>query len=115
MDGALIAFILPVVTALWGLSDGQTGLLGSSVLMGYLSGALTTGLLGDRIGRKKVMMWALAIYSLATLVAAMSPSWEFLFSFRLLAGSVPVQSRRSLPRSCRSSWPRATAVVSWVR
>lgn len=86
MDGALIAFLLPVVAALWDLSDSQTGLLGSSVLIGYLFGALSAGLLGDRIGRKKVMMWALAIYSLATLVAAASPSWTFLFVFRMLAG-----------------------------
>lgn len=86
MDGAIIAFILPVVTTLWGLSSGQTGLLGSSLLIGYLFGALSAGALGDVIGRKKVMLGALAIYAAATLVAAMSPNWEFLFVFRVLAG-----------------------------
>jgi len=86
MDGAIIAFILPVVTALWGLSSGETGLLGSSLLIGYLFGALSAGALGDVIGRKKVMLGALAIYAIATLIAAMSPSWEFLFVCRVLAG-----------------------------
>ncbi len=28
MDGAMIAFILPAVTSLWGLTNQQTGLLG---------------------------------------------------------------------------------------
>lgn len=86
MDGAVIAFILPVVTALWGLSLGQTGLLGSALLIGYLFGALSAGVLGDLIGRKKVMLSALAVYALASVVAAMSPNWEFLFGLRVLAG-----------------------------
>jgi MFS transporter, putative metabolite:H+ symporter len=86
MDGAVIAFILPAVTALWGLSSGQTGLLGSSLLIGYLFGAFLAGTLGDLIGRKRIMMYALAIYCTATLIAAASPSWEFLFVMRVLAG-----------------------------
>jgi putative MFS transporter len=85
MDGAMIAFILPAVTALWKLSDGQTGWLGSSAMIGYLFGAFFAGALGDLIGRRTVMMYALAIYSLATLVAAFAPSWEFLFGWRVVA------------------------------
>lgn len=85
-DGAIVAFLLPVVTSLWGLSSGQTGLLGSAVLIGYLFGALSAGALGDVIGRKKVMLGALAVYAVATLVAALSPTWQFLFVFRVLAG-----------------------------
>jgi putative MFS transporter len=86
MDGALIAFILPVVTVLWGLSKGQTGLLGSALLIGYLFGALAAGTLGDIVGRKTIMMSALAVYAIATVIAAMSPNWQFLFVFRTLAG-----------------------------
>ncbi len=86
MDAALVAFILPSATAVFSLSSGQTGLLGSSVLIGYLFGALSAGVLGDLIGRKKVMMYALAIYAAASLVAALSPSWGFLFWSRVVAG-----------------------------
>src|SRR2546428_11320074 len=67
MDGAMIAFILPAVTALWKLSDSQTGGLGSSAVIGYLFGAFFAGALGDLIGRRTGMMYALPIYSLATL------------------------------------------------
>src|SRR5438132_1733458 len=38
MDGAMIAFILPVVSSLWGLTNQQTGILGSSLMIGYLFG-----------------------------------------------------------------------------
>lgn len=86
MDGAIVAFLLPPVTALWSLSSGQVGLLGSSVLIGYLFGALSAGVLGDLIGRRMVMMAALAVYAIASLIAAAAPSWEFLFAFRVIAG-----------------------------
>jgi len=85
MDGALIAFILPAVTALWRLTDEQTGLLGSSAMIGYLAGAFFAGTLGDLIGRRTVMMYALAVYCLATLVAAFAPNWQFLFWWRVAA------------------------------
>jgi putative MFS transporter len=86
MDGAVIAFILPPVTALWQLSDSQTGLLGSALLIGFLFGAVGAGTLGDLIGRRRIMLYALGIYCVASLVAAVSPSWEFLFVMRVLAG-----------------------------
>lgn len=86
MGLAVLAFILPTVTALFGLSNAQTGLLGSSVLIGYLFGAFFAGTLGDRIGRRTVMMYALAVYTIAALVAALSPNWAFLFWSRVVAG-----------------------------
>ena len=86
MDAALIAFILAPAMKLWSLSNSQTGVLGSSLMIGYLVGAFTAGTLGDLIGRRKVMMYALFIYTVATLFAAFSPSWHFLFWSRMLAG-----------------------------
>ena len=85
MDGAMIAFILPAVSSLWGLTNQQTGLLASSAMIGYLFGAFLAGTLGDLTGRRAVMMHALAIYCLATLVAAFAPSWQFLFTWRVIA------------------------------
>jgi MFS transporter, putative metabolite:H+ symporter len=85
MDGAMIAFILPAVTSLWGLTNQQTGLLGSSAMIGYLFGAFFAGTLGDLTGRRTVMMYALAIYSVATFIAAFAPSWQFLFWWRVVA------------------------------
>src|SRR5256885_13983672 len=85
MDGAMIAFILPAVTKLWGLTDQQTGWVGASAMIGYLFGAFSAGALGDLIGRRTVMMYGLAIYSLATLIAAFASSWQVLFWWRVAA------------------------------
>ncbi|HEX4252662.1 MAG TPA: MFS transporter, partial [Pseudonocardia sp.] len=86
MDGAIVAFILPSATALFALSGREQGLLASSTLMGFLVGALAAGLLGDRIGRRRVMMYALVLYALASVVAALAPNWPVLFAFRVVAG-----------------------------
>jgi putative MFS transporter len=85
MDGAMIAFILPAVTALWGLTSEQTGVLGSSAMIGYLFGAFFAGTLGDLVGRRAVMMYGLAIYCVATLIAAFAPGWQLLFWWRVVA------------------------------
>jgi MFS transporter, putative metabolite:H+ symporter len=85
MDGAMIAFVVPAVAALWSLGNHETGLLLSSAMIGYLPGAFIAGALGDLIGRRAVMMYALGIYCAGTLVAAFSPTWPFLFGCRILA------------------------------
>ncbi|GAA1497121.1 MFS transporter [Paeniglutamicibacter kerguelensis] len=86
MDGSLVSYVLPIITPLWNLTGGQTGLIGSSLLIGILIGALVAGVLGDRIGRRKVMMYALAFYAVATAIAAFSVNWEMFFALRVLAG-----------------------------
>ncbi|MGW5649137.1 MFS transporter [Saccharopolyspora sp. NPDC003752] len=86
MDGSLVSYVLPAVTPLWGLAPWQTGLLGSSLLIGIMIGALSAGLAGDAIGRRRIMMYALAVYCVATVAAAFAPDWGFFFVARLIAG-----------------------------
>jgi len=86
MDGALVAFLMAPVMKLWGLTNMQTGVIGSSVLIGYLAGAFLAGTLGDLIGRRRVMMYALFVYAAFTLLAACSMNWTFLFWSRVVAG-----------------------------
>lgn len=86
MDAAIIAFLLPSVREEWGLSSAQLGLIGSATPFGFFFGAILSGWLGDRFGRKNVMMWALALYAIMTLGAALSPSFGVFLVFRVLAG-----------------------------
>jgi MFS transporter, putative metabolite:H+ symporter len=85
-NSGIVAFLMPVLATLWGLSHSETGLLGSSTFIGYLFGALTAGYIGDRYGRKVVMMVALGIYCLATLIAATSVNWPEFFALHIVAG-----------------------------
>ncbi|CAK9886599.1 MAG: Putative niacin/nicotinamide transporter NaiP [Candidatus Erwinia impunctatus] len=86
MDVAMVAFLLPALKGIWSLSSAELGLIGSASPIGVLIGALLAGYLGDRFGRKVVMCWALAIYCLMTLVAAMSPNFTVFLVARVLAG-----------------------------
>ncbi|MDP9265456.1 MAG: MFS transporter [Chloroflexota bacterium] len=86
MDGAIVAFLLPSARQEWGLSTGQLGIIGSATPFGFLFGAAIAGFLGDKIGRKKVMLYALLFYCLFTLGAAVSPSFEVFLVARVLAG-----------------------------
>lgn len=86
LDGAIVAFVLPALTSLWSLSSVQTGVLASANFIGYLVGAFCAGTCGDLIGRRKVMMWALAIFCLASLVTAFATSWPMFFWWRIVAG-----------------------------
>jgi putative MFS transporter len=86
MDAAVLAFILPVLRSQWSLTSVQTGVLGSATYIGFFFGALLAGALGDLIGRRRVMMVALAIYSAASLVSATTHIWPTFLVSRIFAG-----------------------------
>ena len=55
-------------------------------LMGWATGGLVFGILGDRIGRAKTMLITILIYSLCTGLSALSVGfWDFAF-YRFLTG-----------------------------
>ena len=86
MDAAVIAFVLPVLRTAWALSSVQIGVLASANFIGFFFGALAAGSLGDLIGRRKVMMSALAVYCVASLLSAMVNDWSHFLVLRVIAG-----------------------------
>ncbi|MBB2199111.1 MFS transporter [Gluconacetobacter sp. 1c LMG 22058] len=87
LDGAILAFIMPPLQKLWGLSTAELGLLGSAAFLGYFVGALSAGMLADRYGRRPVMMWALACYCIGSFVSAFCGSWHGFVLCRIIAGA----------------------------
>ena len=63
------------------------GALATSIFMiGWATGGLIFGVMGDRIGRAKVMLWTILIYSICTGLSAFSVGfWDFAF-YRFLTG-----------------------------
>ena len=58
----------------------------SIFLLGWATGGLVFGILGDRIGRAKTMLWTILIYSLFTGLSAISTGfWDFVL-YRFLTG-----------------------------
>jgi MFS family permease len=66
---------------------GQYGGWATSIfLIGWASGGLIFGVLGDRIGRARTMMWTILIYSFCTGLSALSKHfWDFAF-YRFITG-----------------------------
>ncbi|WP_263253438.1 MFS transporter [Saccharopolyspora rosea] len=86
MDSAVVAFLLPSVRDEWGLTNAQLGVIGSATPFGFLFGAACAGLLGDRIGRRRVMTSALAVYAVFSVVGAAAPNYEVFLAARVFAG-----------------------------
>lgn len=65
---------------------GQNALFVSMTFLGMTIGALATGFLGDRFGRRFTYQANLMIFGLASLAAAFAPGMGFLIACRFLMG-----------------------------
>ncbi|HCH48958.1 MAG TPA: MFS transporter [Glutamicibacter sp.] len=82
LNGALI----PLVAEQWGLDRPTAALLGTSNLVGMALGAFLWGGIADRYGRKNAFSLTLLMFSLFTILGALSPNFGFFVAFRFLAG-----------------------------
>ncbi|MFE5917263.1 MFS transporter [Streptomyces sp. NPDC056468] len=88
LDMSIYGSVLPHMLAqkALGLTPDQAGDLGSYATFGMLVGALTAGTVADRIGRKKLMVACVALFSLASGLCAMAGSVGVFGLGRTLAG-----------------------------
>jgi len=86
MDTGIIAFVLPTLAKVWGLTAAQVGYIGSIGLVGMALGAVLSGSIADRFGRKKIFSATLIMYSVATGLCGLAWSFESLLLFRFLVG-----------------------------
>jgi AAHS family benzoate transporter-like MFS transporter len=62
-DLAINGVALPLLMQQWSLSAVQAGMLASTALAGMMFGAMMFGTLADKIGRKKVIMICVVLFS----------------------------------------------------
>ncbi|KLU65456.1 putative niacin/nicotinamide transporter NaiP [Desulfosporosinus acididurans] len=86
MDTGIVSFILPVLMKDWHLSPEQIGNIGSIGLLGMALGAVISGTIADRVGRKKVFAFTLVAYSIATGLCGLSWNLTSLLVFRFIVG-----------------------------
>ena len=86
MDTGLIAFILTSMAEEWNMSASEKGWVVSIGFVGMAIGAVFSGGLADRIGRRTVFAMTLVIYSIATALCAFAPNLTWLLIFRFIVG-----------------------------
>src|SRR5580658_4884743 len=72
------------------LSTTQASAIGTIYLVGEVIGALVFGRMSDKLGRRKLFMWTLAVYLAGTGLTALTPKgtgWiVYLYATRIIAG-----------------------------
>ncbi|MFB8775714.1 MFS transporter [Streptomyces broussonetiae] len=88
LDMFIYGSVLPHMLAekALGITPDQAGDLGSYATFGMLVGALTAGTVADRIGRKKLMVACVTLFSLASALCAVAGSVAVFGLGRTLAG-----------------------------
>lgn len=87
-DLVVFGAVVPKLLAFqeWGLTPVQIGAIGSYALAGMFIGAILIGYLTDVVGRRKVMMGSVAVFSVLMLLTAWAPTPELFGLFRFLSG-----------------------------
>ena len=86
MDVMFYAFALTAIRAEFSLSAAAAGGLASVTLLTSAIGGIAFGVLADRIGRARSLVWSILIYSVFTALTATSHSLAQLVLWRSLVG-----------------------------
>jgi len=97
MDVGILSFVIAALAAEWGLSSSQMGWIGSINSIGMAVGAFIFGVFADKVGRKKIFIWTLVIFSVASGLSALTTTFVLFLILRFfvgmgLGGELPVAS-----------------------
>ncbi|WP_315707091.1 MULTISPECIES: MFS transporter [unclassified Bradyrhizobium] len=85
-DTAAIGFIAPSLLKEWGVEKSALGPVLSAALFGLAAGALFSGPLADRLGRKVVLVGSVLVFSIACLASAFATNLTELTVLRCVTG-----------------------------
>ncbi|WP_313738659.1 MFS transporter [Pseudomonas sp.] len=86
LDTAAMGFIAPALSQEWGIDRASLGPVMSAALIGMVFGALGSGPLADRFGRRGVLIGAVLVFGGFSLASAYATSVDELLILRFLTG-----------------------------
>jgi putative MFS transporter len=86
IDFIILGSLVPDMVRSGFAAPAAIGAIGTAQLVGLFIGTAGQGEFTDRFGRKRVFQAAVLIYSIATILAALSPNFVWLAAGRLVAG-----------------------------
>ncbi len=81
-----LSSLLPLIMTELGLSYTRAGFLATAFFYAYMAMQLPAGFLGDRLGRRRVLLGGILLGVLASLLTGLAGSFAALFVARLLTG-----------------------------
>ncbi|GGH54362.1 MFS transporter [Comamonas phosphati] len=85
-DTAAIGYIAPSLITEWGVAKPDLAPVLSAALFGLAGGAMCSGPLADRFGRKAVLVGAVLVFALACLASGYSHDIQMLTALRFVTG-----------------------------
>ena len=85
-DALSLAFVLPVLVPLWGITSVQIGWLIAAGYLGQFAGALIFGALAERYGRIRSAAGATTVMSVMSVACALAGNFPALLVLRLVQG-----------------------------
>src|ERR1700744_1563363 len=85
-DTGVISGALPFLKQYWNLPDSSIELITTTVLIGAVVGAVTSGRLSDVLGRKKMIIINAVIFTVGAIGCAYAPTPGLLIAMRIVIG-----------------------------
>jgi len=110
-DTGVISGALLLIKSEWHLTAFSQEIVTSAVLIGAMIGALLSGRIADKFGRKKVIISTAIVFAIGSVATALSPNPEFLVMGRIVLGiaigiasfTVPLYISEVSPSAMRGS------------
>ena len=85
-DVGLVTFVVTALSKSWNLTAAQIGSLLSIGMIGMFVGAVVSGPIADKWGRKAVFQMTMLFFSVFSLLCALAPNFTTLLIFRFFVG-----------------------------
>ena len=111
ISGALPYMYMPRGAGGLMLTPAEEGAIGATLLVGAAFGALISGRLSDKFGRKRIIIWLAIVFIIGTLGTTLAPNIWVMYPFRVIlglavggaSGAVPVYLAETAPKRIRGT------------
>lgn len=116
LDSSVVNLAIPKILAHFGATISQMEWVNNGYLLAFAVFLITFGRLGDEIGRKKMFMGGLVVFTLGSLLSGLAGNVSQLVIFRVLqglGGAAMMPATLSLISSTFAPKERGTAMGAW--